>query len=711
MKKCHFYLFNILVTSAVCVAVTSFEVKAIASSIESTRFTIESATVRPTSTKSTPKPTSTPEAVPNTFPEVIQVLAPKSQFLSELDSAAEFVNHSLMGRFNQTIADDLSLHPSVSLNGQGGQFQSYSIRGFSKGRIRTEVDGIPIVTDRRAGNAASFIASDLVSSALVLSGPRSTLYGSGSMGGVVSLSTEGHDSGIKLTTQPQNDALAVTFTRQKDLLTQGLSFEKSGNTEDFDSNELNTQFKRISALHRHTVQLSDYTVTTSLLTGIGKDIGKSNIRFPDREVSLYPEETHVLSQLHVSAQSGWQGKVFHHYQNWDSVVDRIDRYQSQSDYQSHTLGAQFIAPVDEFDLDVGLDWLSRKGVRISSATRFYKAPFDGIDAVNIERSSGVSYQESASGQEKTPDQKVVAGLAADVTVGSEIQQSYLNGEEDQVGAFLKGQFNGGQMRFDWGLRYDWLKQVSVYDHFLSGSAALSYSFNKAWELNVNVANGFRSATLSERFFVGPTPRAYVVGNPELLPEQSKGIEFGLNHSLGFDWSLSVCGYYYQVDDYIERVQLVDERPDDLQSFDSVLSYRNTESATIRGVEAAFSWHINDGLEYRFSYQKQQGLDEKDARIDDIQPQRIDTALILNTERFSWLYRVSYQPKVESYGPSELPREQVWLHNLGLDYHWSADISAQLNITNLTNQAYFGSLDKNAPIQAGRTLKLAFKWLF
>ena len=52
-----------------------------------------------------------------------------------------------------SLADILNQSPGLSLTGQGGLFQSYNIRGFSRARIKTEVNGIPIITDRRAGNS------------------------------------------------------------------------------------------------------------------------------------------------------------------------------------------------------------------------------------------------------------------------------------------------------------------------------------------------------------------------------------------------------------------------------------------------------------------------------------------------------------------------------------------------------------------------------
>ena len=69
-----------------------------------------------------------------------------------------------------TVADLISQSAGVNLNGQGGLFQSYNIRGFSRARIKTEVDGIPIITDRRAGNSIAFIPAELISEVYIQKG-------------------------------------------------------------------------------------------------------------------------------------------------------------------------------------------------------------------------------------------------------------------------------------------------------------------------------------------------------------------------------------------------------------------------------------------------------------------------------------------------------------------------------------------------------------
>ena len=642
--------------------------------------------------------------------ETIRVLAPKVSSLKINDWQGGYVDKSLMKLHPGSVAHQMLSQPGVYLNGQGGQFQSYSIRGFSRGRIRTEIDGIPILTDRRAGNSASFLASDLISSIKVLKGPSSSLYGSAAMGGVVNLSTESlgwtpsnNQNLIKVSFKPERDGINLTAINQTETSKLGLNIQSEGQSTSSTGDTLNTGFERMSGLYRSSFELDEVTAIFSFIGSIGKNIGKDNIKFPTVEVSQYPEEIHNLEQLHLVSTEGWQAKLFHHYQNWDSLVERTNQYSSLTEYQSHTLGTQFWLPLQSISgitsIDIGFDWLARKGVSISSRTN---------------------------------------SLASNNAIEG---NSFIAGDQDNVGLFAKGKYQWKWGFFDWGARYDYFKQ-SPYssatgpvagaaqvaesikpaqtvnsaksERVLTGSLGLRSEFADMLDININIANGFRFPTLSESFFVGYTPRGYVLGSSNLGPEKSKGVEVGLNWQ--FSWALTaqINRYHYKVQDYIERYELDDGIVDvvnGLHLSQPVLSYRNTEQATIDGLELTMNWYVNDNVEHRLSYQRQHGKREDGDTIDDIQPKQVIWHSIINTDRVNWANEVRYIAANKEFGPSELARSSRLLVNSSIGYYWTPNILVSLNINNITNQSYFGSLDKNAPQQAGRTIQLAIQWAF
>jgi hypothetical protein len=59
-------------------------------------------------------------------------------------------------------ADLMVAIPGVAASGQGGLFQSYSLRGFGRSRIRTEVSGVPIITDRARATRYPFYPQRLL---------------------------------------------------------------------------------------------------------------------------------------------------------------------------------------------------------------------------------------------------------------------------------------------------------------------------------------------------------------------------------------------------------------------------------------------------------------------------------------------------------------------------------------------------------------------
>ncbi len=74
--------------------------------------------------------------------------------------------------------------------GRGGRYKVLVCEGIRGGEFKPCLDGVPIVSDRRAGSSVGFIPPDFISSATVLPGAASTYLGSGAIGGAVNLQLE-----------------------------------------------------------------------------------------------------------------------------------------------------------------------------------------------------------------------------------------------------------------------------------------------------------------------------------------------------------------------------------------------------------------------------------------------------------------------------------------------------------------------------------------
>ena len=448
---------------------------------------------------------------------------------------------------SRTIADQLLTIPGMSLNGQGGQFQSYAIRGISRNRIRTDIDGVPILTDRAAGNAIGFLPTDLITSASVLKGPNSAVYGSQALGGVVSLSTEMTGATqMRIRGMLTNPGLSVTGTYNTKNLGVALAAQYENNTHAPSGDELNTGFQRMASVLRYQKRWSNLHATTSWINSIGTDIQKSNRDYPSKSVSDYPSEWHSIAQIHLQSNTDWSLRLFHHYQDWTSRVIPLAQDARNTHYQSHTLGAQFLRndTIGRVNHSSGVDWVTRQGVDI-------------ID-------------------ENALPQSLSKGYALPI----------IDGKEHNFAAYSNSRWGWYDNELNFTLRYDTIEQkvaadASKRDQQWSGSFPMKRALNDRLLWFAELANGFRYPTLSERFFTGNTARGVVIGVPELAVETSVGTQLGFRWAPESDFSLNATQFSYRLDDYIQRYNMTSK----------MLSYRNVQEAKLHGFEIDMEWTL------------------------------------------------------------------------------------------------------------------------
>jgi len=607
--------------------------------------------------------------------EIIEVLAPKGAVSLLIGKqTSTYLNDQFTFNANRTIADRLITIPGVSLNGQGGQFQSYSIRGFSRGRVRTEIDGIPIITDRSAGNSASFIASDLFSMGQVIKGPSSALYGSQALGGVVSLTTAmSNESFIKLSSQVNRTGLDLTIKHQADGVGSAFSYQEQTNDKAPNGVNLNTEFERVSGVLRYQLESENVTTILSWLPSYGKNIGKSNNKYLLTEISEYPEEVHSLAQIQVNGHLGWYAKLFHHYQNWDSTTLKYNEYDALNQYQSHTLGGQWLSKLNvaNFDSYIGVDWLTRAGIKITSQYQL---------------------------------------LEAQAELDSNMLSTNLSGTENNLALYNKNSWRWGQTNVEFAVRYDWLEQQSGQHHSynqkrygneLNGSLTLDFPLTSSLNAELNIANGFRNPTLSELYFNGRTPRGLIVGNRALLSETSFGGQLALSWQSTMPFSIQAAFYHYSLDNYIERFEKNSDE----------LSYRNLVNAEVQGGEVEFQWRKSDTIEHHISYQQQTGDDNQNQTLADLSPEKLTWIYLASYDKLSIANSISYYLKVAKVGSSESSRDSFMLWDLSLDYQLSSNKKISATVNNLTNRNYYASLDEDASLQGQQNVKLAVRWNF
>lgn len=562
-----------------------------------------------------------------------------------------------------TLTDLIEGTPGVAENSQPGLFQVVSIRGVSRQRILTLVEGMKIANDRRAGVAASFIDPLLLSNVEITRGPISSYYGSGAIGGVSNLSftrTQGLTAAAGIEQSGNQNYQMLGYG--KDSASVAMVHRQSDNSEDIASNSLNTHFEQTSGFVQKAWNTGSTTIDHWLFASKGNDLGRSNSRFPNRIVDI-PDEQHLIFKTAISDQNQWS----------------IDFASHDQSITTNTLRPQdSLASVTNSSFDSALSW--------QTAWEFPK------ESILI----GMDY-----------DARRRVSIEEKNTNLSNLQTSFANtlsdGESDEIAGFYAHHLNLHDYRLQYGGRFTYQKNgqpdsQSASDNAFTAFAGLAYKISDKWELSANFGNSFRFASLTERFFSGTTARGAVQGNPNLKPERATTFDFGVEWKIR-DKRFLASIFKTHFKDYIDRVETAPEQ----------LTFVNKEDGVIEGVEGEYHWDISQQLEFDLVATFINGKNTNREPISDIPSDRLGISMNYHLEQITTKFGLQHRFKKSNPGGGELETDAATIAELSIayrpNYQWQLSVYAK----NLFNERYVSSADDLATLAEGRNIGINILW--
>ena len=575
---------------------------------------------------------------------------------------------------------ELAAHaPSVAESGQGGLFQVVSVRGVSRHRVLSLIDGVRITTDRRAGVASSFVDPELVGELTVLRGPASTYYGSGALGGALHLFPRRY-SRLELAAgwESVGDERFASGGWGSEALSLGLAHRASDDGETADGASRFDRFRQTSASLRWDQSRDVHSWRVSILPSFGSDIGKPNTDLPERE-TLYPRERHLIARASWSHSDRWDARVFMHPNELTTqVIDRNGARQTsrtEVDNESFDLGGGLVRSLGFGSLQgrLGFDLFSRRGV----------------DAVETTRS---------------PDGEVLESL-----------RSLVDGESDEAALF--GVFEreiGTRVHLEAGVRATWAhRQVSrdraaqqllgepgSRERWLgSGFVALTAELGRGFSLVSTVGTGTRVPDLSELFFTGTTGRGGQIGNPELDPERSLSADLGLRW-VGTHARIEVTTFRSEISHFIERVELAND----------VRTFTNLGEGRIRGFEVDGLWWVHRDLQFDFGLQSLDGRSDEGVPLADVAPDEVRAGVRWTFGAWQWSSRARYREALSAseIGDGEVPRSDAWLLETAIGRDLGKRLRVELFVDNLLDEEWTPSADRKAVPARGRSVGLVVR---
>jgi iron complex outermembrane receptor protein len=549
------------------------------------------------------------------------------------------------------LQDIVTTLPGVGANGQGGLLQGYSIRGLGRQRTLTVVGGVPIVSDRRAGASGSFLDPTLMGGVQVRRGPASAEYGSGALGGVVDASPRFFEGpAASFGYQSGSDeyyGMAGTGNERSSL---GLSYRKAHDDEEPDGSRLFSRFEQWSVALQRRWDLGERDLEVMAIQSMARDVGKANSDYPTR-TTIYPDERHLVASATLRSRDDWLVRAFAHPNSLDTEVKEA--------------GSTSRVKSDALDLGVhAVRWLHLGGGARAQAGIDYLGR-RGVDS----REAGVLLLEDAAQDEAALFASVSAPLGrANLAMG--------------------GRFTGFRQRNTGsGADNEWQG-----DGFLGGSM----SFARGLTTSLELSTGTRFPTLGERFFSGTTGRGTVIANPNLDPERAYSGDFGLRweHRQG---GLELHSFHTRVRRYIERIETA---PD-------VLTFTNLHSGTIRGVEGQGSLHLGAHWTAYVRGHALDGESDDGAHLADIPPDELSLGLRYRGRGWGARAEYTYRRSKNDVGSSEQSLDSAELVEASLWLRVSKLIVLTVGTENLTDEKYFASADRKAPLAPGRLLFIRF----
>ncbi|SFD00225.1 TonB-dependent receptor domain-containing protein [Pseudoalteromonas denitrificans] len=563
---------------------------------------------------------------------------------------------------SNTFSELISTTAGVDLNGQGGKFQVFSVRGLSGFRVQTQLSGITLNSERSAGSSTSFIDSFFIDEIEIIKGAGATFYGSGAIGGVVQMKPKFFQS---LSATSSYEYSGDIFTNKAAWGNDGFSFamshQKEKNKKTPLGENLNSHFEQTSAslMTRFDV-LDGIKAYAFLLPSYAHDIGKANSDdFVLKKNTSYPKETHILGQFGLTA-STWALNLAVHKQALKTKIIRFNKRRNEVNTQS----TDFTANIN---------------------SHFNFNGWSGSFGLDQEYRKNVTAKEQEIKVSKNSIKKGL-NLAAD---------------QYQAGIFGNVNVKLSDFMLSTGMRYNFIKQKQesdFSDNQLTGYSSIAFSFFDNWQLSSSVSQGFRFATLSERFYTGTTGRGKTLGNRNLIPETSINYESKLSYqanTTSFDASL----FKNNVKNYIERVQIGK----------NVRSYKNVRNAYIKGLEFRLSGDLYRNLTYQFLGHYLTSEDSKGNYLNDISANKIQIKLDYQTNSYRGVLSVKHRFKKNKIAFGEQVLKKITVINSKFIYDITENFQISLWLNNLLNKQYVLTADNKSALSEERQIGFGINW--
>jgi len=465
-----------------------------------------------------------------------EVLAPVSVFeRADIERIAPLDLQELLSRATGV---------SMLRNGGRGSATSLFLRGNNSNHTLVLVDGVRVSSATSGSPALTNLPPELIERVEIVRGPRSVLYGSEAIGGVVNIITKKfHDTdGVKP---------FVQLSAGSNNTLKALAALNGGNAD--------TQFS-LSLLHDETDGVDN---TTSTAGRHGDDDAFEQQALNFSLVHRINERANLYAMYQQSdSENDYDANCYDNAWNTVECAPYGDNSVSVG-----SLRGEFLL-TDNWKLTLSA---GRSGDESETEYRYVDPASPRGDIFKTTRKQGGIQNDFTLGKAYT------------LTLGGEYfsdkvksTQNYDQGERDASAGYLQWQADHGLIDYVLGWRHDNNEQFGSHN---TRNAAAGIDLTESIKMVLSYGEGFNAPTFNDLYYPG-------YGNPDLEPEHSKNREVEIRGQQSWGrWSLN---YFTNDVEKLIAYNPITFGPDQINS------------ARIKGVEASVStvialWHIDANI--------------------------------------------------------------------------------------------------------------------
>ncbi|MGK9475277.1 TonB-dependent receptor plug domain-containing protein [Melioribacter sp. OK-6-Me] len=501
------------------------------------------------------------DTLKTTLSEVV-VTATKTEtpYYAIASSVTVFTRDEIENSNLNDVIDLLRRAPGISITQQGGRGRiSYSfIRGANSNHTLVYIDGIKMNDPTSPNNAFDFanLTTDDIERIEIVRGPQSTLYGADAAAGIINIITQ--------------KAGANNYS---------LNAEAGSHSTFKGALNLNSTIGKLN----YFINLSRHST---------EGISASNSKYGNTEDDGYTNNG-ITVKLNYPLLNNLNAEFLYKYIKTNTDLDQNDKYGDDPNYTYKNEDQVFKAALNY----KGLENLLEQSLVLSATRKFANAidlpddlrPSTSSDSYNRGTRLAADFMNILHLNSNT----ITAGVAYEKETAytnylsnsqwGEYASTFPESSMDNVGIYLQDQINiAGKIFITAGIRFD---KHSKYGNKTTYRFAPSYFISQTGtKIKLSYGTGFKAPSLY--YLLDP-----LYGNPELKPEETTGLDIGIEQSL-IDNKFITGITYFQLDmknmfGYDENYKTINIAEAESNGLETYINLRN-----YYGVDLNFSYTYN-----------------------------------------------------------------------------------------------------------------------